>query len=180
MCRLAQVAEAGNSRRAFVLLGSVFAINLIAACAHKTGARGINDSKIQAVNGPWTGRISLMIQSNPPQSFFASFELSGQADSGELTLTNPLGSIVGLIKWSPLSARLESAQTPKQFASVDELLAQTTGAAIPIAALFDWLAGKQTHPEGWTADLSEYGAGRIQATRQAPEPQAQLKLIFDR
>ena len=73
-----------------------------------------------------------------------------------------------------------SGQGPQQFSSLEELLAKTIGAAIPIAALFDWLAGKQTNLDEWTADLSEYSAGRIRAARLTPEPQAELRLILDR
>lgn len=163
-----------------MLCGSLFAINLIAACAHKKDATGLNDINSTVSTGPWTGRISLKVQSEPAQAFFAGFELKGQANVGELTLTNPLGGILGVIRWSSTSATLESAQAPKRFASVDELLAQTTGAVIPIAALFDWLAGKQTNLDGWIADLSQRAEGRIQASRLSPEPQAQLRLILDR
>jgi outer membrane lipoprotein LolB len=168
------------NRRRRDILCSVFAINLIAACAHKTGATGLNGINSENTAGPWAGRISLKIQTDPQQAFFAGFELKGQADAGELTLTNPLGGILGVLKWSPLSATLESAQGSKYFASVNELLAQTTGASIPVAALFDWLAGKQTILDGWSADLSQYAEGRIAAERQSPAPQAQLRLILDR
>ena len=171
---------APSARRRFVFAGSVFAINFIAACAHKTGAKGVNDVNLKVLNGPWAGRISLKIQSDPPQAFFAGFELKGQVDAGEMTLTNPLGGILWVIRWSSTSATLESAQAPKRFASLGELLAQTTGAAIPVAALFDWLAGKQTSLDGWTADLSQQAEGRIQAARLSPEPQAQLRLILDK
>lgn len=168
------------ARRSLVLCGSVFAVNLIAACAYKKGATGINDVNFAANGGSWAGRISLKIQSNPPQAFFAGFELKGQAGAGELILTNPLGGILAVIRWSATSATLESSQEPKRFASLDELLAQTTGAAIPIVALFDWLGGKQTNLDGWDADLSRQSEGRIQAARLSPEPQAQLQLILDK
>jgi outer membrane lipoprotein LolB len=168
------------ARRKLLVGGSIFAINFIAACAHKTSGTGLNDLNFSLSTGPWAGRISLKIQSDPPQAFFAGFELKGQADAGELTLTNPLGGTIGTIRWSPTSATLESQQGPKRFASLGELLAQAIGAAIPIAALFDWLAGKQTNVAGWTADLSQQAEGRIQAVRVSPEPQAQLRLILDR
>ena len=175
----AETPDRAVTRRAFAVLCTVFTINLIAACAHKTGSTGLNDIK-NTLTGPWNGRISLKIQSDPPQSFFASFELSGQAEAGELNLTTPLGGTVALIKWTPVFATLESAQGLKQFISLDELLDKTIGAAIPISALFGWLAGNLTQTQGWTANLSEYGAGRIEATRLLPEPQAQLRLILDR
>lgn len=167
------------ARRYCLLFCAGIATNFIAACAHKTGATGQNSVSSKSAQGPWSGRISLKIQSEPPQAFFAGFELKGQVETGELTLINPLGSILGVIKWSLAGATFESAQAPKRFASVDELLAQTTGAAVPIAALFNWLAGVQTQLDGWTADLSQRAEGRIVANRQTPAPQVQLRLILD-
>ena len=129
--------------------------------------------------GAWTGRISLQIQSEPPQAFFTGFELMGQAERGELTLTSPIGSVLGVMRWSPDEATLESAGEIKRFASVDALLQHTTGAAVPMAGLFDWLAGKDTSISGWTADLSKRDTGRIDATRTDPAPQTRLRIVLD-
>lgn len=148
---------------------------LIAGCAHQTAARNINDIK----NELWTGRISIQIQSEPPQAFFAGFELKGGAEQGELTLTGPLGSIVSAMHWSPTEAVLESGRDVRRFASVDALLEQTTGAAVPVSALFDWLAGKNTSLNGWTADLTQQGTGKIIAKRSSPAPQTELRIVLD-
>lgn len=152
-----------------------FATFFIASCAHITSASGIDDSK----TGVWTGRISLQIQSEPPQAFYTGFELKGQAERGELTLTSPIGNVLGVMRWSPDEAVLESAGEIRRFASVDLLLQQTTGAAIPVAGLFDWLAGKNTSSYGWTADLSKRDTGRIDATRTEPAPQTRLRIVLD-
>jgi outer membrane lipoprotein LolB len=157
------------------LAGVFIATFFIAGCAHQTGAKAINDAK----NELWAGRISLQIQSEPPQAFFAAFELKGRAQQGELTLTSPIGSIVGIMRWSPGEAVLESGQGIKRFSSVDALLEQTTGAAIPIDALFDWLAGKNTSLNGWTADLAQQVTGKISARRTNPAPQADLRIVLD-
>ena len=130
--------------------------------------------------GIWAGRISLKVQSDPPQAFFAGFELKGEPEMGELTLSSPLGSILGVLSWTPSSATLESAQGIRRASTVDELLEQATGAAIPTIALFDWLAGKQTPISSWTADLSQHPAGRIVATRALPLPQVELRIVLDR
>lgn len=148
---------------------------LIASCAHKSGASGLHDIK----TGVWTGRISLQIQSDPPQAFFTGFELRGQAERGELTLTSPIGSVLGVMRWSPDEAVLESAGEVKRFASVDALLQQATGAAVPVSGLFDWLAGKDTRMNGWTADLSKRDTGRIDAIRTEPAPQTKLRIVLD-
>jgi outer membrane lipoprotein LolB len=157
---------------------------LVAACAYKQGDTGINDTQKETQNGVlaafWAGRISLQLQSEPPQSFFAGFELKGQASNGELTLISPLGSILGIMRWSPTAAALEQGGKIKNFASTDELLLQTTGAAVPLPALFDWLAGINTAVPGWAADLSQQASGRITAKRTAPAPQADLRIVLDK
>ena len=158
----------------------VIAINLVAACAHKTSAKPQDEDVFKQVLDVWAGRISLKVQSDPPQAFFAGFELKGQPDMGELTLISPLGSILGVLRWTPSQATLDAGQGIKRSNSVDELLEQATGASIPAAALFDWLAGKQTSINNWTADLSQRDAGRIVANRALPFPQVELRIILDR
>jgi outer membrane lipoprotein LolB len=164
-------------------IGLLLATLLLASCAYKTGSTRINDAKIEAKSGAlptfWAGRIGLQVQSEPPQAFFAGFELKGQASSGELTLISPLGSIVGIVRWSPFEALLEQGSTTRRFASSDELLAQITGAAIPISALFDWLAGIDTPTPGWVADLSKQPDGRISARRINPAPAADLRIVLN-
>jgi len=137
--------------------------------------KSLND----APTGMWTGRLSLLIQSDPTQSFSAGFELTGQAEKGDLTLTSPLGTVLGRLRWSPGEAVLESGGAVRRFASAEALLEQTTGAALPLTALFDWLEGKNTVLNGWAADLSQQGQGRIAAKRVDPSPQADLRIILD-
>ena len=163
-----------------LLCSLLIAMFLIAGCAHKKGVTGINDIQNEDKASFWTGRISLQIQSEPVQAFFAGFELKGQADIGELTLISPLGSILGIMRWSPTEAVLEQNGSIKRFTSTNELLAQTTGAAVPVSALFDWLVGKNTPTPGWTADLSQQGNGRITAKRTEPVPQADLRIVLDK
>ena len=153
---------------------------LVAGCAYKQGTTGINDTQNEVKTSFWAGRISLQIQSEPAQAFFASFELKGQAQNGELTLISPLGSILGTMRWSPGEAILTQGGSTKRFLSTDELLAQATGAAIPVSALFDWLDGKDTPTPGWMVDLSQQGNGRVTAKRVAPAPQADLRIILDK
>lgn len=154
----------------------LLAIFLIAGCAHKTGATAQNDAK----NRVWTGRIGLQIESDPPQSFFAGFELKGQVEEGRLSLTTPIGSTLAVMRWSPTEAVLESGGELKRFDSVDALLEKTTGAAIPIAALFAWLDGENTSLNGWTADLSQQASGRIEAIRTTPLPTTKLRIVIEK
>ena len=154
----------------------LFTIILIAGCAHKTGATGLNDAK----NGFWAGRIGLQIESDPPQAFFAGFELKGEVEKGQLSLTSPIGSTLAVMRWSPTEAVLESGGEIKRFDSVDTLLEKTTGAAIPVSALFDWLKGDNTSLNGWTADLSQQATGRIEAVRTTPLPATKLRIVFEK
>ncbi len=167
-----------------LLVGVLATIVLIAGCAHKTGATGTNDSQFAsetvASEAQWSGRISLQIQSEPPQAFYASFELKGSAAEGELTLISPIGSILAVMRWTPNDATLLQGSVARNFSSADELLMQATGAALPVSALFDWLGGKNSPASGWTADLSQLANRRLNAIRKLPEPQAELRMVLDR
>ena len=164
------------SLRRGVLSVCLIAAILIASCARPQRAAGINDAK----TGFWTGRLSLQVLSEPVQSFSASFELKGSPELGELTLISPLGNVLGVLRWSPSEAVLDSGnQKIERFASVNALMQQATGAAVPVNALFAWLRGDIANVSGWTADLSRHGEGRISARRAQPAPAADLRVVLD-
>ena len=133
----------------------------------------------QASADLWTGRLSLQIQTDPPQNVYAGFELRGNPVQGELHLNTPLGNTVVAAHWSPGQASLRSGGKTSSFRSIDELLAGATGAALPASALFDWLAGKNTASNGWVADLTQQAAGRISARRSEPAPLTELRIVLD-
>lgn len=135
-------------------------------------------SQNDANNSVWTGRISLQVQSEPPQAFFAGFELRGSPAQGELTLNSPLGNSLAVLRWSAQEAVLDSGNQVQRFASVDELIEKVTGAAVPLPALFDWLGGKNTALNGWSADLSQQAEGRISASRTSPQPRSDLRIVL--
>jgi outer membrane lipoprotein LolB len=128
----------------------------------------------------WRGRLALRVDSEPPQAFSAGFELSGQATQGELRLYSPLGTVLAELRWTPQAATLTRNGETQQFDSLDALATQATGAALPVAALFQWLAGVQTTADGWRADLSQLEAGRLIAQRTAPAPATELRLLLER
>jgi outer membrane lipoprotein LolB len=130
--------------------------------------------------GPWSGRLALQVEDNQSQSFSAGFQLKGSARAGELALFNPLGGTIAVLSWSPGTATLLSNGQPRDFESVDALVAHATGSAIPVAALFDWLRGANTPVPGWQADLSQLGQGRLRAQRLQPPPPADLRVVLDR
>ncbi len=130
--------------------------------------------------GPWSGRLALRLDSTPPQSFTAAFELKGRAEAGELDLRTPLGNTAAQLSWAPGKATLRAGSDVRDFESLDALAAHVTGTALPVAALFDWLAGIPTTAAGWSADLADLPAGRLQARRTMPAPAADLRLVLDR
>ncbi|MEP6790686.1 MAG: lipoprotein insertase outer membrane protein LolB [Ramlibacter sp.] len=139
-------------------------------------AGGQNDNG----KGVWAGRLGLQVESSPPQSFSAGFELKGNPKAGELALFNPLGGTLAVLSWDQDSATLRSGSQTSQFESLDALVSRVAGTAIPVAALFDWLAGTNTPVAGWQADLSQLAQGRIRAQRMDPAPAADLRLALER
>jgi outer membrane lipoprotein LolB len=154
------------------LLAAVCAL-LLAACA--TPPRPVVPEGTQV----WTGRLALTVEGQREQSFSAGFELTGAPERGELRLTNPLGGTVAVLAWAPGSATLRSGGNTRQFESLEALAQEATGAPIPIAALFDWLAGKATPVAGWEADVTQVADGRLRARRVAPPPVADLRVAFE-
>lgn len=173
--------------------GLIFVINLIAGCAINTPARDIFDSekspsKVSAANANYQGRLSLRIASDPPQSLYAGFNLNGDAQTGDLTLNSPLGNSLAQLSWTPQSAVLKANNETKEYPSTSALIEHVTGTAIPLNALFDWMAGKDTPAEGWEIDLSgmkfqnnsNETAQRFVAKRLTPLPAAELRIAIDK
>lgn len=126
----------------------------------------------------WSGRLAVQMASTPPQSFSASFELTGSPTSGELALSTPLGNTVATVRWSPGLAEMRQGQQLTRRNSLDELTTELSGTALPVTALFAWLDGQPHSASGWSADLSRQAEGRITARRTDPAPSAELRIIF--
>jgi outer membrane lipoprotein LolB len=163
-------------RSAALLLGSL-TLALIAGCA---GPAALDKAGIARSADAWSGRLSLRVDSEPVQTFSASFDLRGDSQAGELTLTSPIGSTLAQLHWAPGEALLRNGGQTRRFDSVDALSEAATGAAIPVGALFAWLAGRNEAAPGWRPDLSQVSAGRLQATRESPQPRADLRIVFER
>lgn len=150
---------------------------LVAACASppRTAGSATGEAPVRS------GRLAMSVQDQPGQSFSAGFELKGRPEAGELALFNPIGGTVAVLRWHPGSAVLiPQGGQPQQFASVEAMVQQATGAALPVAALFDWLDGLHTQVPGWQVDLSSIGDGRLRARRFEPAPEADLRVVLDR
>jgi outer membrane lipoprotein LolB len=150
-------------------------IFVLAGCATPPRPSG----PVDAQTGPWSGRLALKVQDKPGDSFSAGFELKGNARAGELALYSPLGGTLALLSWEPGAATLRTGNDTRQFPSVDALVAQVTGATVPVAALFDWLRGLDTQVAGWTPDLSQLAQGRVAARRSQPTPEADLRIVLE-
>lgn len=160
-------------RRA-LLCGGGLILLLMTGCAQSPPRTQVSE----AVD-VWQGRLALRVESEPPQSFFAGFELLGTPRTGQLTLEGPLGQMLGRLLWRPDGAFLEQGEGRVQsFASLSELVQAVTGTDFPVAALFDWLRGQPSEVAGWQADLSQLSAGRLLARRLQPAPAAELRLII--
>ncbi len=140
----------------------------------------------------FSGRLSLQILAQPPRAESAHFELSGSPERGRLALSTPLGTRLGEARWMPGEALLVAAGGREtRYDDMDALTRALLGEALPVAALFDWLAGRPwpgapARPLapagfaqlGWRIDLAEADAGRMIARRDAAPP-ATLRVQLD-
>lgn len=166
----------GLSRRNWssphVALSTLLACVLLAGCAtpQRTALPG---------EAAWNGRLAVRVDSTPPQSFSAGFDLRGSATQGQLQLMSPLGNTLASVAWTPAGAELRQGEQVTRRGSLDELTTELGGTALPVVALFDWLRGEPTEISGWQADLSRHGEGRVTARRINPPPGAELRLVFE-
>ncbi len=154
----------------------VFAIFFIAGCAAPTRVNPVFLSE----SSHWSGRLAVRIDSDPPRSLSAGFELVGSARAGELTFYTPLGSTAAALTWSEQAAIMRTPGEVRHFDSLEALIAQAIGTDLPVAALFSWLAGTPVLAAGWQADLTDHSEGRITAHRATPPPVAELRVALDR
>lgn len=128
----------------------------------------------------WSGRMGLQVQDplSQERSFSAAFQLQGSPTQGSLDVFSPLGSQIAQLQWQPGSATLQQGDRTTHSHSLEALLHQSLGTALPIQALFSWLQGQHANAAGWTVDLSRHTEGRITAQRISPPPQATLRVVL--
>ena len=138
----------------------------------------------------------------PARSMSGQFELSGNASSGQLILTSPIGTTVARARWSdpagaqgaPSTIELEADGTTAHYATLEEMMQRAIGDQLPLPAMFDWLDG---HPWpdapaqraadggsfdqlGWHVDLSQLAGNRlIDAQRPLPAPTLHVRVKLD-
>lgn len=134
-----------------------------------------------------SGRLSVHVAALPPdepaRSMSAHFELGGNAERGRLNVSTPLGTRVAEARWSPSEATLVRAGGGETaYPDLDTLTRAMLGETLPVAAWFDWLAGRPWPPAaseasaappgfrqlGWQVDLAGFGDGLVVARRDAP------------
>lgn len=133
----------------------------------------------QVNNAQWQGRISVQVLGNNPSSMSAGFFLRGDARNGALDLYSPLGTTLGTLQWTPQQVQLSEGGKHQFFNSLTELTEQTTGAALPVDAIFGWLQGSDMQATGWLADLSAASIGSVTARRVSPMPEVMLRIKLD-
>lgn len=164
-------ARSSLTRRGAVTVGLAVAI----------GAWGLTGCAVapSAPAGGWSGRIVLTLATEPVQRWSAAFDLEGNAAQGTLRLYTPLGQTLATVGWTADGAWLDRGESaPTRYPDLATLTAELTGAALPVAALFDWLAGVGRDVPGWRVDLTDHAAGRLRAQRLAPPPAADLRLTW--
>ena len=125
------------------------------------------------------GRFALQIDTEPPQSFITSFDITGGWPEGTLNIYNPLGMQMARLEWTAQSARLLQGRQVRESASLERLVFELTGTQLPTAAVIDWLAGKPTPAEGWNVDVSEWHLRRLGLERVQPAPRTVLRIAFE-
>ena len=155
---------------------SIWLLVLLAACATPTPSRSLAQAPSDK---QWQGRLSVTVQSDPPRNMSAGFSLDGDARQGELNLFSPLGTTLATLQWNPATTQWLQGSQQRRYDSMAHLTEETTGAALPMDAMFDWLQGKATASPGWQADLSALNQGTLIARRLSPEPLVVLRIKLD-
>ncbi len=177
---------AGGLRRAANGLLLALMSALLGGCATRPAAIG---------EMPWTsGRLAVRVEAtdaSPVRSASAGFDLRGNADTGELRLLSPLGTLVAQTRWSATEVVLSTPDGTRRFDDLDSLSRETLGEALPLRALPDWLAGRPWggapsrvrddgfEQLGWQVQVAQLSEGLLVARRDAP-PAVTLRARIER
>ncbi|MFL6698107.1 MAG: lipoprotein insertase outer membrane protein LolB [Vitreoscilla sp.] len=138
----------------------------------------------------------------PARSMSGQFELSGNASSGQLILTSPIGTTVARARWSdpagtqgaPSRIELEADGGTTRYATLEEMMQRAIGDQLPLPAMFDWLSGRPWPDAparrstdggsfdqlGWHVDLSQLAGNQlIDAQRPLPAPALHVRVKLD-
>lgn len=153
----------------------------------------------------WSGRLAVRTDAAPDlpaRSMSGEFELSGDASSGQLVLTSPIGTTIARARWSdpvgaqgtPSRIELEADGGTTHYATLEDMMQRAIGDQLPLAAMFDWLDGRPWPAApvergadgrsfdqlGWHVDLSQLADNRlIDAQRPRPRPVLHVRVKLD-
>ena len=153
----------------------------------------------------YSGRLAVRSDAAPDlpaRSVTGQFELSGNASSGQLILTSPIGTTVARARWSdpvgtqgiPSKIELEADGGTTHYATLEEMMQRAIGDQLPLPAMFDWLSGRPWPAApvqrgvdgasfdqlGWHVDLSQLAGNQlIDAQRPRPAPTLHVRVKLD-
>ena len=153
----------------------------------------------------YSGRLAVRSDAAPnlpARSVTGQFELSGNASSGQLILTSPIGTTVARARWSdpvgtqgiPSNIELEADGGTTHYATLEEMMQRAIGDQLPLPAMFDWLSGRPWPAApvqrgadgasfdqlGWHVDLSQLAGNQlIDAQRPRPAPTLHVRVKLD-
>lgn len=156
----------------------ILCASLLSGCATKTLSPPLTPQAL-IPQTEWQGRLSVTVMGTQATAMSARFLLRGDVHHGTLDLYSPLGTTVGALQWSPQLVQLDDGKQVQNFQSLAELTEKITGAALPMAAIFNWLEGKNEPVAGWQTDLSRAQQGSLLARRTAPTPEVTLRIKLD-
>lgn len=172
---------------------SVLLAMLVAGCASQPARtlESLGDDTL-------SGRLALRVDAAGDQSarsLSAAFDLRGNAVTGGLDLSTPLGSVLAQARWLPGEVTLKTPRGSTRYADLDAMSNEVLGEPVPLAALFDWLHGRpwpgapstpmNGDPKagfaqlGWSVDLARFDAAALLARREAP-PVVTLRIQLDK
>lgn len=151
-----------------------------------------NSAANVAQQARFAGHLSLKLQAFEGKSAEGGsfhFDLQGNTTAGVLDISTPLGTMVASVRWSPENANLLTPDGQQVYASIDALLTQAVGEALPIATIMQWLkgqpdpslpstwadastsstAGTRFEQAGWQVDIADLPSGVLHAIRD-PQP----------
>jgi outer membrane biogenesis lipoprotein LolB len=177
----------------------------------ETWALGQTSSENKPVIKRWSGHLSLKLEAwqnlaadggsflfdlqGPMEKEQLHEQLHAQLQAGQLDISTPLGTLMASIRWSSDSAVLHTPDGQQRFDSLDALLQQTLGEALPISTLTHWLDGHadpalpaiatadtndtmRFGQAGWDIDAGQLTQGLLRATRTGTAQKRGARLVI--
>ena len=144
-----------------------------------------------------SGRLSVRVDEpdmTQSRNVSAAFDLSGDAQRGELALSTPLGTLMARARWQPGAVALSTPQGDTRHADLASLTREVLGEELPVAAMFDWLRGRPWPDAasaplaapaegfsqlGWNVDLARF-ADALVVARRTQQPLVTVRVKLDR